>query len=113
MSTLPRRIARVVLWLPPVCAIPLPSVAPKAFGAVDEKNPIDAALARFTDPDHQQRYHDRGMIVETVFAFLRHILGYRRWMVRGKERVAAEGTLFKTAYQFRKVHCAWKFASAA
>jgi transposase len=79
--------------------------------AVDENNPIDVALARFTDPDHQQRYHDRGMIVETVFAFLRHILGYRRWMVRGKKPVAAEGTLFKTAYQFRKVHCAWKFAS--
>ena len=81
--------------------------------AVDENNPVDTALARFTDPEHQQRYHDRGMIVETVFAFLRHILGYRRWMVRGKEPVAAEGTLFKTAYQFRKVHCAWKLASTA
>lgn len=81
--------------------------------AVDENNPVDTALARFTDPEHRQRYHDRGMIVETVFAFLRHILGYRRWMVRGKKPVAAEGTLFKTAYQFRKVHCAWKLASTA
>lgn len=81
--------------------------------AVDENHPVDVALARFSEADHQQRYHDRGMIVETVFAFVRHILGYERWTLRGKERVAAEGSLFKTAYQFRKVHCAWKLACAA
>jgi len=81
--------------------------------AVDENNPIDAALARFAEADHQQRYQDRGMIVETVFGFLRHILGYRRWTLRGTSRVAAEGTLFKSAYQFRKVYCAWQIAFAA
>jgi len=80
---------------------------------VDASNPIDTALARFTEADHQQRYHDRGMMVETVFGFLRHILGYDRWMLRGTARVAAEGTLFTTAYQFRKVFCAWALASAA
>ena len=81
--------------------------------AVEETNPVDTALARFCEAAHQQRYHDRGMIVETVFGFIRHILGYDRWMVRGTKRVAAEGTLFKTAYQFRKVYCAWKSAVAA
>ena len=78
---------------------------------VDAANPVDAALARFADPEHQERYHNRAMIVETVFGFLRHILGYDHWMVRGKDRVASEDTLFKTAYQFRKVHCAWKLVS--
>ena len=81
--------------------------------AVDENHPIDVALARFAEADHQQRYHDRGMMVETVFAFLRHILGYDRFMLRGAPRVSAEGTLFKAAYQFRKVYCAWKLAIAA
>lgn len=79
--------------------------------AVDATNPVEVALARFAAPDHQERYHKRGMIVETVFGFIRHILGYDHWMVRGKDRVASEDTLFKTAYQFRKVHCAWKLAS--
>ena len=79
--------------------------------AVDAHNPVDMALARFADPKHQERYHNRAMIVETVFGFLRRILGYDHWMVRGKDRVASEDTLFKTAYQFRKVHCAWKLAS--
>ena len=80
--------------------------------AVDPQNPVDVALSRFADPEHQERYHNRGMMVETVFGFIRHILGYDHWMVRGKARVASESTLFKTAYQFRKVHCAWKLASA-
>ena len=79
----------------------------------DSTNPIDTALGRFAEADHPQRYHNRGMIVETVFEFLRHILGYNRWRVRGTARVAAEGTLFTTAYQFRKVYCAWALASAA
>jgi transposase len=81
--------------------------------AVDAHNPVDVALSRFADPEHQERYHNRGMIVETVFGFIRHILGYDHWMVRGKDRVASEDALFKTAYQFRKVHCAWKLASFA
>ena len=78
--------------------------------SVDPDNPVDVSRSRFADKDHQQRYHDRGMIVETVFGFIRHILGFTRWTVRGKERVAAEGGLFKSAYQFRKVHCALRQA---
>ena len=81
--------------------------------AVEETNPVDTALARFAEADHQQRYHTRGMVVETVFAFVRHILGYRRWPLRGTLRVGAEGTLFKSAYQFRKVYCAWQLAFTA
>lgn len=63
-------------------------------------------LARFEDSDHQERYHNRGKVVETVLAFIRHVLGYHRWMVRGNERVSAESSLFGAAYQIRKVNCA-------
>lgn len=59
---------------------------------------------RFKDRDHRRRYNHRGHHIETVFAFLRTVLGYRCWLVRTKERVAAEATLFKTAYQLRKIH---------
>jgi transposase len=76
--------------------------------ALDPNNPVATALARFLEPEQQERYRNRGKVVETVFAFLRRVLGYSRWMVRGKERVSAEGSLFKCAYQFRKVHSALK-----
>ena len=80
--------------------------------AVKAAKRVDTALSRFHEPQHQQRYHNRGKEVETVFAFLRHILHYTRWMLRGKDRVSAEGILFTSAYQFRKVHCALRQANA-
>jgi transposase len=68
---------------------------------------LKAARQRFAEPEHQERYRHRGEAVETVFGFLRGTLGYVRWLLRGQEKVASEARLFKTAYQFRKVHCAW------
>ena len=68
---------------------------------------LEAARQRFAEPEHRERYRHRGEAVETVFGFLRGALGYHRWLLRGAKKVACEGALFKTAYQFRKVHRAW------
>jgi transposase len=68
---------------------------------------ISQALQRFTDRAHQERYHHRGCVVETVFGFLRSVLGYGRWFLRGAKGVACEAILFKTAYQIRKLHTVW------
>ena len=46
-------------------------------------------------------------MVETVFGFVRGTLGFARWQLRGKEKVAKEGRLLALASQFRKVHGAW------
>jgi hypothetical protein len=68
---------------------------------------LEAARQRFNDPAQRERYRHRGEVVETVFGFVRGVLGYTRWWLRGAERVACEGRLIKTAYQLRKVHGAW------
>jgi hypothetical protein len=73
---------------------------------------LQAARARFADPDHVQRYHRRADAVETVFGFMRSVLGYTRWMLRGDERVACEGQLFKVGYEVRKIHKAWRTSAA-
>ena len=73
----------------------------------DHADRLEEARQRFSQKEHQDRYHHRGEAVETVFGFIRGTLGYIRWMLRGKERVACEGKLFKTAYQLRKVHVRW------
>lgn len=70
----------------------------------DRREVLEAARQRFADPDHRTRYHRRAPAVETVFGFLRGVLGYHRWYLRGAHRVASEAALFKTAYQIRKVH---------
>jgi transposase len=68
---------------------------------------LHAHLQRFTQAEHVQRYRQRGPAVETVFGCLRALLGYSRWLLRGKERVASEARLFTAALQIRKIHCAW------
>ena len=69
---------------------------------------LQAHLARFSEPDHEDRYHHRGSSVETVFGFTRGVLSFHRWSLRGKVRVACESVLFKAAYQFRKVFVTWR-----
>jgi transposase len=69
---------------------------------------LAAARERFREREHQTRYRARGPAVETVFGFLRAGLGFRRWSLRGKERVAAEGSFFALAYQCRKIHKRWQ-----
>ncbi len=71
---------------------------------------LEAARQRFNDPAQQTRYRHRGELVETVFGFLCGTLGYRRWLLRGKERVSCEETLFKVAYQVRRLHASWALA---
>jgi transposase len=61
-------------------------------------------LSRFSEREHLKRYWARGPAVESIFGFMRRVLGFVRWMLRGSDRVGCEATLFMTAYQFRKIH---------
>jgi len=67
---------------------------------------IRAMTERCNEPEHRKRYHNRGKNVETIFAFSRTVLGFNRWMVRTKAKVAAEASLLAAAYQIRKLHTA-------
>jgi len=64
---------------------------------------IAKVLARFKEPEHHERYNGRGAAIETVFGFIRSVLGINRWQVRGKNKVATEATLIGCAYQIRKI----------
>jgi transposase len=78
---------------------------------VSEYEPeLSWARERFNEPEHRERYRQRGEGVETVFGFVRGTLGYVRWLVRGKERVECEARLIKVGYQLRKVQAHWSGA---
>ena len=68
---------------------------------------LDGLRQRFSEQEHKNRYHQRAHAIETVFAYLKQMLGYTRWLLRGAKGVAAEASLFKIAYQMRKVHIRW------
>jgi hypothetical protein len=67
---------------------------------------IAKILARFKQPEHRDRYNNRGAAIETVFGFIRSVLRINRWQVRGKDKVATEATLIGCAYQIRKIQSA-------
>jgi len=72
----------------------------------EHRDQIKELLERFNSREQQQMYHDRGKNVETKFAFCRVQLGFTRWLLRGKEKIAAEGALVASACQIRKLHTA-------
>jgi transposase len=65
---------------------------------------MKTSLAQFREPEVQSKYYARGPGVETVFAYLRIIMGFTKWSLQGKEKVSAEGSLLLCAYQLRKLH---------
>lgn len=68
---------------------------------------LEAARQRFGEPEHQARYRQRGPAIETVFAFIEHVLGYRRWSLRGDAGTDAEAKWIGLAYLTRKVAVRW------
>jgi len=82
----------------------------KSFSYRERGADLAALLNRFSEPEHRERYRERGSIVETIFGFIRAVLGYDRWLLRGADRVKNEGKLIALGYQFRKVALIWDTA---
>ena len=59
--------------------------------------------AKLHSPEGKQRYLKRLTTVEPVFAQLKHILGFRKFLVRGIEKVQAEFKLLCIAYNMKKL----------
>jgi hypothetical protein len=51
----------------------------------------------------RSRYRLRGQIVESVFGQIKHARGFRQFLLRGKEKVAAEWSLLCTAHNLLKL----------
>ena len=49
----------------------------------------------------------RKTIVEPVFGYIKHVLGFRRWTVRGIENVRAQWALICAAVNLRKMYRIW------
>jgi len=65
---------------------------------------VDAAMKRFAESEHRDRYRKRGSFIESVNGFIRGVLGFDRWLLRGVKRVKSEGKLMTTGYQLRTLH---------
>lgn len=58
-------------------------------------------------PQKKKELYKRKSIVEKVFGFIKVILGFRRFTVRGLEKVKAQWALICTTYNLRKLYKLW------
>ena len=73
--------------------------APPANAPVDEKR-----RHRLRTMAGRVLYALRKQTVEPVFGIIKEVMGFRRFMLRGKAKVSLEWTLVTLAYNFRRLY---------
>ncbi len=58
---------------------------------------------RLQDPEQKKLYQQRCALIEPVFGMIKEVLGYRRFLLRGLEKVCGEWGLICTAFNLRKL----------
>lgn len=53
--------------------------------------------------DGKKKYAQRKQTVEPVFGILKHVLGFRRFLLRGLEKVSGEWSLLRLAYNVKRL----------
>jgi transposase len=86
--------------------------SPSKDGRVVSINPHQRAIekqrARYQDPTHHASYQRRKELIERVFAQIKEHEGFRRWTMRGLEKVQAQWSLLMTTYNLRVLFQLWK-----
>ena len=59
---------------------------------------------RLSDAEEMKRYHQRAGLVEPVFGAIKEVLGYRRFLFRGLQKVRGEWAMICTAFNLLKVY---------
>jgi len=62
---------------------------------------------KLKDPEMRALLRKRSQIVEPVFGWGKQVLGFRRWTVRGLEKVKTQWLLLCTAMNMLRLHKAW------
>jgi hypothetical protein len=68
-------------------------------------DPVLTAMARkLSSEDGRKIYRQRAQTVEPVFGIIKHVLGFRQFLLRGLTKVAGEWNLVCLAYNLKRLH---------
>lgn len=70
----------------------------------DEKDPVGAMKHRLATKDGRALYARRKSTVEPTFGVIKHVLGFRQFMLRGLENVQGEWNLVCMAMNLKRIH---------
>lgn len=68
---------------------------------------IENQIEKQKDPDKKALLKRRKEIVEPTFGYMKHILGFRRWTVRGLDKVKPQWYMLCTTVNLKKMYKAW------
>lgn len=69
---------------------------------------LERQSAKREDPTNKQLLSQRKIIIEPVFAWIKHQLGFERWTVTGLEKVRAQWNMICATINLKKLYERWK-----
>ena len=76
----------------------------KADSPPENSTPVERMKHRLQTQEGKQIYAKRKSTVEPVFGVIKHVMGFRQFMLRGFEKVQGEWDLICIAYNLKRLH---------
>ena len=76
----------------------------KADPPPDDPTPVEAMRWRLSTQEGRDFYARRKSTVEPVFGIIKHVMGFRQFLLRGLKKVRGEWKLLQCAYNFKRMH---------
>ena len=70
----------------------------------EDPTPVEAMAWRLKTNEGRTFYGKRKSTVEPVFGIIKHVMGFRQFLLRGLEKVSVEWKLLQCAYNLKKMH---------
>lgn len=70
----------------------------------DDASPTEAMKWRLKTKEGREFYARRKSTVEPVFGIIKHVMGFRQFLLRGLEKVNGEWKLLQCAYNLKRMH---------
>jgi len=76
----------------------------KADPPPDNPTPVEAMQWRLSTIEGRDFYARRKSTVEPVFGIIKHVMGFRQFLLRGVKKVSGEWKLLQCAYNLKRMH---------
>lgn len=76
----------------------------KAGPPPEDPTPVEAMQWRLSTQEGRDFYARRKSTVEPVFGIIKHVMGFRQFLLRGLKKVSGEWKLLQCAYNLKRMH---------
>ncbi|MEX2368788.1 MAG: transposase, partial [Candidatus Paceibacterota bacterium] len=70
----------------------------------DDPTPVQAMQWRLSTQEGRDFYARRKSTVEPVFGIIKHVMGFRQFLLRGLKKASGEWKLLQCAYNLKRMH---------